>query len=74
MAGGILVFLAILGGAVFAAAALGRRMAEAIGLSVAALIAHTWLCGQIGLLRFSAVVTPIVFILLGVAGLYLSFA
>ncbi|MFH1879304.1 MAG: hypothetical protein ABIK64_00760 [Bacillota bacterium] len=73
MAGSILVFLAILGGAVFLAAALRRCMAETIPLSVVFLIAHTVLCGLLGLLKFSVIVTVPAMIALGVLGLYLSF-
>jgi hypothetical protein len=69
MAGSGLVFGAILGGAVFAAAVWRRRVAEMVPLSVLFLIAHSWLCGQIGLLRFSALVTVFGMIALGVAGL-----
>ena len=69
MAGSLLVFAAILGGAVFAAAVWKRRVAEMLPLSVVFLMAHTLLCGQIGLLRFSAVFTPLVMIALGAVGL-----
>ena len=71
MAASGLVFLAILGGAVFAAALLKRRAAEMIPASVLFLIAHTYLCGLFGLLRFSAVFTVFLMIALGVAGLIL---
>ena len=72
MAGSVMVFLAILGGAVFFAAALKRRVAETVPLSVLFLIAHTYLCGLIGLLRFSVIVTVSAMLLLGVYGLCLS--
>jgi len=72
MAGSGLVFGAILGGAVFAAAVWKRRVAEMIPLSVLFLIAHSWLCGQAGLLRFSAPVSVFGMIALGGAALALS--
>ena len=72
MAGSVLVFLAIFGGAVFAAALWKRRVAEMIPLSVVFLIVHSALCGKIGLLRFSAVATVLGMIGLGIAGLLLS--
>ncbi len=72
MAGSVLVFLAIAGGAVFLAAALRRRVAETVPLSVLFLIAHTYLCAQLGLLRFSIYVSVFGMIGLGVIGGYLS--
>lgn len=72
MAGSIAVFLAILGGAVFLAALWKRRVAEMVPLSVLFLIAHTYLCGLFGLLRFSAVVTVCGMILLGVFALVMG--
>ena len=72
MAGSVMVFLAILGGAVFLAAVLKRRVAETVPLSVLFLIAHTYLCGLFGLLRFSVIVTVSGMLLLGAYGLYLS--
>ena len=72
MAGGIAVFLAILGGAVFLAALWKRRVAEMVPLSVLFLIAHTYLCGLAGLLRFSVIVTTSGMVLLGVSALVMS--
>ena len=69
MAASVLVFLAILGGAVFAAALRKQRVSEMIPASVLFLIAHTWLCGLFGLLRFSASFAVFCMIALGVAGL-----
>ncbi|HPF86441.1 MAG TPA: hypothetical protein PK537_00135 [Candidatus Limiplasma sp.] len=69
MAGSMLVFMAIAGGAVFMAALLKRRVAEMVPLSVLFLIAHTYLCAQVGLLRFSVYAGVFGMTALGVVGL-----
>ena len=72
MAGSVLVFLAIAGGAVFASAMFQRRVAEMVPFSLLFLIGHTMLCAQIGLLRFSVYAGVFGMIGLGAAGLWMG--
>ena len=72
MAGSVAVFLAVFGGAVFLAAVLRRRVSAMAPWSLLFYLAHTYLCGLLGLLRFSVLMTGGLMIALGVLGLILS--
>lgn len=72
MAGSILVFLAIAGGAVGLSAATKRRVSAMLPLSVVLMIVLTFGFGMIGLLKMGAVITVLCFAVAGVATVGLS--